>query len=165
MTVQTLDRELVTSPASPRTITNTLVSLTFEDALNVAVLAISNVDRALRHQPPVTRIDELHHAIVARCRAAVLEATLAQHPAALLEAVNDAGDALFELVNQALCEPGAAIANDDELLKDAARAWFRASFTTYRETLAAQLSVLRSPDTCTEAQQLELSRDGVTAGN
>lgn len=163
MTVQTFDRALATAPASQRTITNGLVSLTFDDALNVAVLAIANVDRALRHLPPVTRIDELHHAVAARCRAAVLEATLAQHPAAQLEAVNDAGDALFELVNQALCEPDAAIANDDELLKDASRAWFRASFTTYKETLAAQLSVLRSADTFTEEQQFDLSRDGVGA--
>lgn len=135
---------------------NQLVSLTFDDALNIAILAMANVVRALRQMPPVTRLDDLHHAMAARYRASVLEAVLAQHPAAVLEALNDAGDELFEVVNMAMTEPEAAIVNDDERLKEACRAWFKRATDTYRGSLAAQLAILRS------AEQLS---HGDSAGN
>lgn len=118
----------------------------FDEAVRAAVLTLANVDHALRRQPVITSLDEVHPALVATYQAAVLEAVLVQQPPAVLEAVNDAADGLFELVTQVITDPDAAIVNDDERLRDACRAWVRGVITTFRETLAAQLPILRSPD-------------------
>lgn len=118
----------------------------FEATLCAAVLGVANVYRRLRRQAPIATLSELHSAEVANLRAATIEAALVQHPAVVLEAANDAGDGLFELFNHAVTEPDAAIMNDDERLKEASRAWFRRAMTMFRESLAAQLAILRSPE-------------------
>lgn len=146
LTIDTPEQTAAAAAARGQESSNQLVSLTFNDALDIAILAVANVDRALRQLPPVTRTHELREGISLSCRAAVIEAALQQHPAAVLEALNDAGDELFDTVNHAITEPEAAIMNDDERLKEACRAWFRRSMTTFRESLAMQLPILRSAE-------------------
>ena len=116
----------------------------FGAAMGEASLALANVDRALRQQPPATSPLDVHPQQLAARHARALEAVIQQHPAAVLEAIADAAEELRVLVETAVSDPESAIATDPERMKDVSAAWVRKVITAYRESLAGQLAVLRS---------------------
>lgn len=130
----------------------------FDPAVTSAVVALANVDRALRRLPPIFQVSQMHGDVAARLSAVVILAALSQHPAVVLEALNDAGEDLFDVVNQALTDPDAAVVNDDVRLREACGAWFKRATDVYRGSLAAQLAVLRSPELVTHRPAARLNR-------
>lgn len=124
----------VSAPASPER---------YAAAMGELTLAIGNVVQAIRHQPAYKSPLDIHPFQAERFHAAGLEAVLRQFPAAVLEGINDAGEELRVLVDQAVTDPEAAIINDPERMKDACCAWVRKTFDAFRASLAAQLPTLR----------------------
>lgn len=116
----------------------------FGVAMADLTLARANADRALRDQPPLNSPLDINPYQAAQYHAAGLEMVLRQQPGAVLAAVNDAAEQLrAEVARVVVADPGAAIVNDAERMKDAAAAWVRRALETFRASLAAELPALR----------------------
>ncbi len=100
-----------------------------QHALGIAVIALANVDRALRNKPPVSSTAELHPHTIATFLRAARETALAQHPRVVLEAVDVASTELRESISSLLAE------NDPDLMRDACQAMARLVIEKYRKSV------------------------------
>lgn len=101
-------------------------------ALSEAMLSLANLDRAIRNQPPLTSVTDLHPAKIAVFLKAAREVALAQHPRVVLEGVNVASEQLQDIIEGLIADPSAAVVNDPERMKDACRGMVRLVIEKYR---------------------------------